>query len=92
MLRRLLVWLGLKCPCGGWRTVFKRYEVHVADVTLDDGTVEPVNLAMRPCKKCGLATSKPKTLKLRKKELGVITHSEIRTYYDPDEGVFSRER
>ena len=92
MLLRLLIWLRLKCPCGGWLPLFKRYPVHMANVTLDDGTEEAVHLSMRPCKKCGMATSKPRTIKLKNsKDVEVMQGSEIRTYHDPEEGVFSRE-
>ena len=63
---RLLVKLGLKCSCGGWRTLFKKYKIHAADVKLTDGSWEAVHLKFRPCKSCGLAVLRPTTVKLER--------------------------
>lgn len=79
-MSKLLVKLGLKCSCGGWRTFFKRYTVHVADVKLGTESWEALNLRVRPCKECGLAVSHPKRIKL--KHGGYMTTppgSEVRT-------------
>lgn len=65
LLRRLLIQLGLMCVCGGWRTVFKRPRIQLAEVTLSNGAVEPVYLKMRPCKKCGRAPANTQVVKLK---------------------------
>lgn len=65
-MSKLLVKLRLKCSsCGGWRTFFKRHKVHIASVKLGTESWEAINLRVRPCKKCGLAVSHPKRIKLK---------------------------
>lgn len=85
LFNQLLVWLRLKCPCGGWLFLFKRYPVHIADVVFDDGTEKPLNIPMRPCKTCGMAEmAAPRTIKMKKGKAYVETVSsyQIRTYID----------
>ena len=92
MLLRLLVWLRPKCPCGGWLPLVQRYPVHVADITLADGTEEAIHLSMRPCKTCGRATSRPKVIKLKKsRDVAVMPGSSICTYVNQETGECSRE-
>lgn len=65
MIYWLLVRLGLKCPCGGWKTLLHRTKVKIAEVRLNDGSLEDIEIALRYCLKCGLATSRSRTVKLK---------------------------
>ena len=81
MWRRLFIWLGLKCSCGGWRTIFHRPRLNVATVRMADGGDMAIAVKLRPCKRCGKATSKPTVVRVQGKPAGM---SEVTAYFDPE--------
>jgi hypothetical protein len=81
MFRRILVRLGLKCAaCGGWRTIFKRVNVTLAEVTYSDRSTEPVVVKIRPCRSCGYAPILQRTVRLSKRTRVAVDVGEAITY------------
>lgn len=69
MLTNLLVRLGLKCDCGGWRS-WKRHPFSLGAVSDAEGNlVDEVVVRVRPCRRCSYAplpeTMTVKTTKAR---------------------------